>query len=261
MRGFLALGALLAISLIVGCGRSGKPSQATETLLPPETFEFAPQAVTFSPPPAPWTAENAGSGGLRGVRYVKRGSVGEAIGVADYYDVSQRFRQAALDRLLAADPNLESFAFEHALRDAWCRSNPYTELERATCSDIDRELNRASAARRARDYDGVRDALASARGHADRLHFTLGDVIEPAMFKPEASENARRYALVGRRDGSIGGEPAVVVDYTIDLPEGRRFIRKAYVMHNSSLYVADFIGLESSLPLFDRVAASISFPP
>jgi len=34
----------------------------------PETFDFAPQSVTFSPPRYRWEAEGQLSGGLRGVR-------------------------------------------------------------------------------------------------------------------------------------------------------------------------------------------------
>ena len=32
-------------------------------------------------------------------------------------------------------------------------------------------------------------------------------------------------------------------------------------MHKDHLFVADFIGLEASLAEFDKVVASISFPP
>jgi hypothetical protein len=46
----------------------------------------------------------------------------------------------------------------------------------------------------------------------------------------------------------------------LELPEGRRYLRKAYVMYNDHLFVADFIGFEGSLAVFDKVVASISFP-
>jgi hypothetical protein len=260
MRRLLVLGASLALLALGGCGKPKAPPVA-DSLLPPETFEFAPQAVSFAPPAAPWAAEKELSGGLRGVRYVKVGGVGEAIGVADFYDVSRRFPQAALDRLLETDPGANSRDFELALRDAWCRPNPYTALERDTCAVIDAELHRAVAARNLKDYDTVRDAVATARVAADRLRLSLADVLDRAMFDPEASPSAQQYSFVGRRDTTIGGEPAVVVDYTLDLREGRRHVRKAYVMHHTSLFVAEFIGLESTLPLFDKVVASIAFPP
>ena len=259
MRRLLALGSSVAVLALVGCGKPKAPS-TTEALLPPATFEFAPQAVSFSPPAPPWAAEKQTSGGLMGVRYVRVGGEGEAIGVADYYDVSRRPRQAALDRLLALDPDFAGYRFEEALREAWCRNDPYTATERDACGVIDRELRRADTARLMSDYDAVRDALATARIQADRIHYTLPDVLDRAIFKPEETPSAQGYSFVGRRAATIGGEPAVVVDWTIDLKEGRRFIRKAYVFHDTSLFVAEFIGLETTLPLFDKVLSSIAFP-
>ena len=94
-------GALLLILALCACGKS--PQSPVPSLPLAQTFNFAAQPIVFSPPPPPWEPEGELSGGLRGVRYVKRGGVGEAIGVANYYDVSRRLRQAGLDQLASAD--------------------------------------------------------------------------------------------------------------------------------------------------------------
>jgi len=84
----------------------------------PETFDFAPQSVTFSPPRYRWEAEGQLSGGLRGVR--RRDVVSRtsrtisgrgAIEVetarkprahrAASHDVRRAWRSPALDRLHA----------------------------------------------------------------------------------------------------------------------------------------------------------------
>ena len=247
---------VLVAGLAVACG---KPTTAPPQ--PPQTFNFAAQPVAFSPPPAPWEAEGEQSGGIRGVRYVKRQSVGEAIGVGNYYDVSRRLRHDEIARLRTVNIDYESAEFDHAVRQAWCYTDkPYTDLETEVATDVNAALNRAVQARTARDYETVRAELLIAQQAADRLHFAFDDVIERAMFRPDNSNDPSRYQYVGRRDITIAGEPALVLDYTLELREGRRYLRKAYVMYNVHLFVADFIGLEGSLGVFDKVVASLSFP-
>lgn len=241
--------------LVVGC-RAEKP-----TLRPAETFTFSAQPISFSPPPQPWVAEGQLSGGLRGVHYVKRGGVGEAIDVADWYDVSGRLRRVELATLAETDPNFETFDFEHALRKAWPRTEkPYSALETEVATDISNALTRARQARQQRDYATVREQVRAAQSAADRLHFSFEEVIDRALFRPEATSDPSRYKFTGRRDTRVAGAPAVTLDYSIELPEGRRYLRKVYTFHNDHLFVAEFIGLKDTLPLFDQVVSSISFP-
>ncbi len=246
----------MLMPLLAACGKPTTPA-----LLPPQTFNFAPQAISFAPPPAPWEAERQQSDGIVGVRYVKVGSVGEAIGVGDYYDVSGRLREPQLTALLAVDSNPDGFAYSKALRDAWPRTEkPYSDLESAVAERVNGALQRAEVARLTRDFDAMRMEVAGALADAQLLHFTLKEVIDRAIFKPEQSAWAARYKTLGRRDILVAGEPAVVLDLTLDVPEGKRYLRKVYVLHNDHLFIAEFIGLEESLPLFDKVVASITFP-
>src|SRR5258707_15253001 len=67
--------ALIAV-LLPGC----KPA-AFESLGARETFNWEGEPLSFSPPQQPWRREGELSGGLRGVRFVKAGSVGEGITV------------------------------------------------------------------------------------------------------------------------------------------------------------------------------------
>jgi len=254
---------VLTAALALGCSKQPpSPPPAPSSAQSPQTFDFAAQAVAFSPPPAPWEAEAELSGGIRGVRYVKRRSVGEAIGVGNYYDVSRRLRGAQIARLLDTDSNIRNLSFDQAMRDAWCATeNPYSDLEAEVAAKVNAALNRVVAARRQGDYENVRRELITAQEDAERLHFTFDEVIERALFDPDASSDPARYRFVKRADTTIAGRPGIVLDYMLELREGRRYLRKAYVMHNDHLFVADFIGLETSLAEFDRVVASLSFPP
>ena len=112
--------AVLLAGLAFGCNKPAPtPAQTSTASSPqtPETFNFAAQPVAFTPSPAGWEPEGELSRGIRGVRYVKRKSVGEAIGVGNYYDVSPRLRHAEIARLLTINSDYESAAFDHAVRE------------------------------------------------------------------------------------------------------------------------------------------------
>jgi hypothetical protein len=70
------------------------------------------------------------------------------------------------------------------------------------------------------------------------------------------------YRVLGRRETTIAGLPAVIVDYTVTVPERARtyVAREAYVVYNSHLFIATFIGLKQSLAVFEAVVGSIEFP-
>ena len=104
------------------------------------------------------------------------------------------------------------------------------------------------------------EQVQAAQSAADRLHFSFEEVIDRALFRPETASDPSRYKFTGRRDTRVAGAPAVTLDFTIELPEGRRYLRKVYTFHNDHLFVAEFIGLKDTMPLFDQVVSSISFP-
>jgi hypothetical protein len=85
-------------------------------------------------------------------------------------------------------------------------------------------------------------------------------VIDRAVFDPATTSDPARYRFVARRDLQVAAAPAIALDYVIKLPEGERHLRKVYAMANDHLFVADFIGLKESLPVFDAVVTSLSFP-
>ena len=68
--------------------------------------------------------------------------------------------------------------------------------------------------------------------------------------------------MVGRRNSTIAGEPAVIVDYTVKVPERPQTYsaREVYFVHDSHLFMCTFIGLQESLAVFDAILASVEFP-
>jgi len=247
---------ILTAALVAACD-SGLLAPAPSQ---PETFDWAGQQISLAPPPAGWRREGQSSGGIRGARFVKERSVGEAIGVGDYYLLAHRLRRATLQKITDHFDTFDRRDFQKALRQAYASTDsPFSPLEAQVAADINAALGRAAAASRMNDREGARTELGVALGAAARLRFTLGDVLDAVVFTPERREDPQRWIVVGHRETTIDGEPAIIVDYTFDTPERRLSGREAYVVHDSHLFVATFLGLEENLRVFDRVVGSIRF--
>ncbi len=244
---------VLAALLVAGCQQPA--------VVPRETFNWGSQPIAFSPPPPGWRREGELSGGLRGARFIKTGSVGEAIGVANYYLLSDRDGRVKLRQLLATFDTYDRYHFRRALQLAKSRTDqPFSPLEAQVAKAVNAALDRAYAAYVNGDRDRARAQIGAALFEAEQLRFSLDDVIGVVIFQPERRQEPERFQVLQRRNGQIGGEPAVSVDYTYDSPERRYYGREAYVVRNNHLFVVTFIGLKENLEVFDRVVASIGFP-
>ena len=75
--------ALFATALLLAFVSGGCASERNESLQPREEFHWSSQPISFCPPPEIWRREGELSGGLKGIRFVKERSVGEAITIAE----------------------------------------------------------------------------------------------------------------------------------------------------------------------------------
>lgn len=257
--------AFVMLVLIAGPACRSRPAPpAVPELQSAETFDWTGEKMSFRIPPAGWRREGETSGGIKGVRFVKERSAGEGIGLGDYFVLADRNRSAHIREILAKfDTYDHGFAWDKALRDAYAYTDaPFSSLETEIAGRVNSEVGDASAAYRNRDRDAAKAHLEAALAEASRLRFSLGDVIARVEFTPERRQNPEWYHMLGRRDATIAGEPAVIVDYTVKVPERPQTYsaREAYVVHNSHLFICTFIGLQESLAVFDAILASIQFP-
>ena len=243
---------------------SGPETPVPPKLQPPETFDWSGQRISFSMPPAGWRREGDTSGGIKGIRFVKERSVGEGIGLGDYYILADRNRSSHIREILAKFDTFDyGFAWDRALRDAYAHTDtPFSSLETEIAERVNGEVGEASTAYRNRDRDNAKAHLEAALAEASRLRFSLDEVIGRVEFKPERKQNPEYYTMLGRRETTIAGEPAVIVDYTVKVPERPQTYtaREAYFVYNSHLFICTFIGLQESLAVFDAMLASIQFP-
>src|SRR5580765_3964513 len=177
---------LVIIGLIGGpaCNQSPAPPAAPE-LQPRETFDWTGEKVSFSIPPTGWRREGETGGGIKGARFVKERSVGEAIGLGDYYILADRNRSSHIREMLDAFDTYDfsSFAWDKALRDTYAYTDtPFSSLESEIAERVNLEIGQASAAWRTRDRDAAKAHLEAALEAASRLHFSLGDAIARVEF-------------------------------------------------------------------------------
>lgn len=253
---------ILSLVVLVGlCGCGG----STEEEFPlPERFEWREQPIRFSPAPDTWSREKTTSGGLFGVRFVKTKSVGEGITVAEVYRFGDRDRCREIDALVARCDEWSWRDLVTAVNKAQIDvRHPVNDVEEYLGGQANAAMNRAVDALRQDDPSGACRQLELAREQVGRIVFTIDDVPEKrlAVFTTGDQVPADRFRLVGTSRTEVAGLPAHRRDYTFS-HRGHLFIgRELFVMHNNRLFVAAFHGLESNLPLFENMVASIAFPP
>jgi hypothetical protein len=254
---------LLVLTGGPACSSSPAPP-APPKLQPRETFDWSGMKMSFKIPPAGWRREGETSGGIKGARFVKERSVGEAIGLGDYYILAERNRGPYIRDILAKFDTFDyGFAWDRALRTAYAYTDtPFSILESDVAERVNSEVGQAAAAYRNRDRDSAKAHLEAALAESSRLHFSLDEVIARVEFTPEKRQNPEWYHMLGRRVTTIAAEPAVIVDYTVKVPERPQTYsaREAYFVHDSHLFICTFIGLKESLAVFDAILATIEFP-
>ena len=241
----ISLGLVLLIGLIgaAACSSSPAPQGQPEPpkLQPRETFDWTGEKISFAIPPIGWWREGETSGGIKGARFVKERSVGEAIGIGDYYILADRNRGPYIREILEKFDSYDfGFAWDKALRNAYAYTDtPFSSLESEIAQSVNTEVGQASAAYRTRDRDAAKAHLEAALAEASRLRFSFDDVIGRVEFKPERRQNPEYYTMIGRRDATVAGERAVVVDYTVKVPERPQTYsaREAYFMHDSHMFI------------------------
>lgn len=226
-------------------------------------FNWGGQPISVSPPPEGWSREKAQSGGLRGVRFIKSGSVGEEIRLAEHYALDDRDRCARFSELLHDLDNLDWNEFSKAVhRTRLYASPPINDQEASLVELANEQLDRARAAFMREQPVEVRTAVARAFEHAVGIRYELDEVVDRVMFSADSYDSFGRVEVQSPVEGDLAGEPSVTVDFTLDSRDRKILYsgRQVYVMHNNRLFVMTFLGLPENLALFDQIVAGVSFP-
>lgn len=260
----MRVAATILLLCVVGCASDGgSPREPAPTPAGTERFDWGGQPIAFAVPDASWRRDREQSGGLRGVRFIKSGSVGEEIRVAEHYALDDRDRCSRLEELLDELENLSRGEMQHATRHArlWA-SPPIHSREERDVELANAELDRALASFRADDLEAAREAIGEALQHAVGIRYTLDEVLDRVLFTRAQYDAFGKVEVEPPVEGSIAGEPSVSVDFTLDSRDRDVLFhgRQHYVLKNNRLFVLAFIGLPENLPLFEAIVESVDFP-
>jgi hypothetical protein len=245
------------LALVAGCSRE----PARVVLLPSETFHWAEQPISFSPPPEGWRREGYGQGGLSGVMFIKTGSVGEGITIAVHRVIADRDRTAEIRDLLERYDAMTAHERSRELR-VLTRNDPHFSAQEAqVAAAVDDEIRSADTAQRAGDNGSAKFLLQSALHRSENLQLTLRDVIQTVVFQAESHTQPDSFLATVRRDTTVSGRETVLTDYEFHGPERVYRGREYWWMERNHPFTAQYIGLEENVAVFDTVVATITFPP
>ena len=240
--------------LAAGCARE-------PTTLPPETFTWAPQPISFSPPPTTWRREGENGGGMLGVRFVRTGGVGECILVVTYKLLADRDRSRAIATLLSRRDSMYRREFLHELSLARPHLDDFiSEREQEAALATNAALDRAMEDYLADRPTFVAGDLEAALRAASAYRPTLAEVLPRIRLRPERMQEPDRWRLGYERDTTIAGHPAFAGDDTLFVPERTLLYREIFWVVNGCAFKASYQGTKANEPDFDRLVGTIRFP-
>jgi len=255
---------LACLSVLAACGGSSESDDRPIVLPSVEEFNWGGQPISVSPPPVGWRREKEQSGGLRGVRFVKTGSIGEVIVIAEHSALDERDRCARFEKFLSDFDNLSPSGFARmAQRTALYASPPIHHQESQLAERANGYLMEARTAFQQDDPIGARSAVTTAFAQAVKIRYSLDEVVDRVMFSADSFNSFGTVEVESPTQGEVGAQASISVDFSLDSRDkGALFHgREVYVVKNNRLFVLTYLGLPENLSIFDAVVDSVSFPP
>jgi hypothetical protein len=255
--------AFLAAGALIGCGSSDEAEGPPEVLelRPVETFDWGGQPIAFALPPDGWEREITNQGGLLGASFVKAGSVGEVIQIAQYMPLEKRDRCEELRRLLEDFDDMDISEFRSGMQQARLFADPpLNRQEERAVVQANETLDRAYRAFVSGDRSEAFLQLEIATIQATRIRYLLDDVVDRVLYSAKGHPPDVKVAVGEPTPATFQDRSAVRQSYVLEYG-GRHYEgRRLYLMRNNRLFVAGFQGLAETVPLFEEVLATITFP-
>jgi hypothetical protein len=256
----LALTIILCAGVLVDCG--GLSRQALE-LPPPEVFTWTGgQPISFSPPSGEWKRSRYQNGGAEGVDFVLSGSKGEMIFVAERFFLGRRDRCAQIRKILEGLDDCTRHSFTSDLHKARLNmSEPLNDYEAQPAEVVNGMLDDAREAYLDGNLEFARADLKRALEEAGNIRYSVKETVGEVLFTAERNSVFPALEVDAPVEGSVAGEPAVIVKFSFNGHGSPMVGRRVYTVKNNRMFEIGFQGLQEHLPLFDGIVASITFPP
>lgn len=244
----------------------GNRSQHAGEVGPAETFTWHGQQPISFQPPTGWKSGRYQQGGRDGVSYIDSG---QHLAVTEYTKVGALDGCANLQEALSKFGSAGTESLRRDLQKAVRSPRSVEDTKQAKMlSSLRSHVEKAREALDQNDLSGARKEIDYALRTRFKYKFKLDDYLDDIMYDRKVGGDLKRVAISLPDELSVGGEPAVSVDYEVDIDAqyatGRlqktEFGRQVYVMNNNRLFIASFQGKRENMALFEKVVASISFP-
>lgn len=231
-----------------------------------ETFTWHGQQPISFKPPIGWQSSRYQQGGRDGVSY---SDSGQHLAVTEYTKVGALDGCANLQDTLSKFGTAGNRTLQKELKSAVRSPHSVTDRKQAKMlTSLRSHVEKAGEALGDNDLSGARQEIDYALRTRFKYRFELDDYLDDVMYDREVGGDLKRVAISLPDELSVGGEPAVSVDYEVDIDAqyvtGRlkktEFGRQVYVMNNNRLFIASFQGKRENMALFEKVVDSITFP-
>lgn len=230
-------------------------------LLPPETFDWVPEPVTFSPPPSVWRREGDNGGGLLGVRFILENGGGQVMSVSTYRQWSEKLpRKEILDLLADLDSTQQRAMLNRLARLRVQVSDPLTEGETRAAFAVNAAVDNAERDLLDERLSFVRGDVQGALDAIDAYRPSLAELLPRMRLKPEEQQEPARWVLGSGRDTVLAGLPAYMSDDTLIAPERKLLYRQVYWVVDGTAFQSIYQGMPENQHVWEAMIASVRFP-
>jgi hypothetical protein len=241
-------------------------TRGTAEVGPAETFTWHGQQPISFEPPIGWQSGRYQQAGRDGVTYTNSG---QHLAVTEYTKVGSLDGCANLQDSLSKFGSADTRTLQKALKNAVRSPHSVDDTKQAKMlASLRNHVEKAQEAVGRNDLSRARQEIDYALRTRFKYRFTLDDYLDEVMFDRKTGGDLKRVAISLPDELSVGGEPAVSVDYEVDIDaqyatrrvKKTEFGREVYVLNNNRLFIASFQGKRENLALFENVVNSITFP-
>jgi len=226
-----------------------------------ETFDWVGHPIQLLPPSKDWYRSGWNEGGWLGVDFTHSHGAGERIMVAEHQIIAHRDGRPKIAQLTASFASYDEGQLREELQLARYRTdNPLSAQEADVAGRVNEALDGAVSASYQRDTTALKQELLDALADAGQLQLTLADCLQRVTFRPEYAKEPERWTEKSRRDGTVAGVPALIIDYAYKGDDREYVCRDVYFSRDNRLFIASYFGLSSNMWTFDRVVGSIQLP-
>lgn len=235
--------------------------QAQVRLGPPERFDWVPEPIEFSPPPAAWRREGDNGAGLLGIRFILSNGGGQVMSVAAYRQWSEKLPRKEIAEVLAdLDTSMQRATLNQLARLRVQVQQPLTDAETQAAHAVNAAVDRAQDDLLADRLSFVRGDIQGALDAIDAYKPSLAELLPHMRLDPARRQNPSWWVLGFGRDTVLAGLPAHVSNDTLLAPEQKLLYRQVYWVVDGTGFQAIYQGRPENQHVFEKMVESVRFP-